>query len=52
MNELGDLCTKSLFAEIMGKHSNIIITDKEDKILGSIKHVDFTVSAIRQVIRV
>lgn len=50
MNELGDLCTKSLFAEIMGKHSNIIITDKEDKILGSIKHVDFTVSAIRQVI--
>ncbi len=49
-DELGNQTTKLLFAEIMGKHSNIIITDSEYRILGSIKHVDFTVSSVRQVL--
>lgn len=48
--ELGDLTTKSLIVEIMGKHSNIILVNSDNKILDSIKHVDFTVSAVRQIL--
>lgn len=49
-NELGDLTTKYLIIEIMGRHSNIILTDNDYKILDSIKHIDFTISSIRQVL--
>lgn len=49
-NELGDLCTKSVVIEIMGRHSNIILLDSDDKIMDSAKHVDFTVSAVRQIL--
>ena len=49
-DELGDLTTKYLIAEIMGRHSNIILTNQDMKILDSIKHVDFTVSSVRQVL--
>ena len=49
-NELGDLTTKRLIAEIMGRHSNIILTNSEGKIIDSIKHVDFTVSSVRQIL--
>lgn len=33
LNELGDLCTKYLIVEIMGKHSNIIFCNEEDQII-------------------
>lgn len=36
-NELGDLATKKLIVEVMGRHSNLIITDDNFKILESIK---------------
>lgn len=49
-DELGDLKTKSLICEIMGRHSNIILVDQDGKILDSIKRVDFTVSAVRQIL--
>lgn len=49
-NELGDLTTKYLIIEIMGRHSNIILTDSEMKILDSIKHIDITVSSVRQIL--
>ncbi len=48
--ELGDLTVKTLIAEIMGRHSNIILADCDGKIIDSIKHVDLTVSAVRQVL--
>ncbi|MCL2838035.1 MAG: NFACT family protein [Oscillospiraceae bacterium] len=48
--ELGDLVQKSMYIEIMGKHSNIIIVDDAGKILDSIRHVDFTTSSARQVL--
>ncbi|WP_414053933.1 NFACT family protein [Macrococcus equi] len=38
-NEIGDPITRHLFIEIMGKHSNIILTDHEQKILDSLKHL-------------
>ena len=48
--EMGDLTEKHLIIEIMGRHSNIILTDRENKVLGSIKHIDFSVSRVRQLI--
>lgn len=49
-DELGDLTTKYLIAEIMGRHSNIILTDNNMRIIDCIKHVDFTVSSVRQLL--
>lgn len=49
-DELGYLSEKLLIVEIMGKHSNIILTDKGGKILDSIIHVDISVSSVRQVL--
>ena len=49
-NELGDLCMKKLIIELMGKHSNIILTDDKDTILDSIKHVPASMSSVRQVL--
>ena len=48
-NELGDLVPRTLVAEIMGKHSNLILLDEADRILGCVKHIDFSDSALRQV---
>ncbi len=49
-NEMGDLCQKYLIIELMGKHSNIIFTDTEGKIIDSIKHIGANVSSVREVL--
>lgn len=48
--EMGDLTTRHLICEIMGRHSNIILTDSAYKISDSIKHVDFYTSSVRQIL--
>ncbi len=48
--EMGDLTQKSLIIEVMGRHSNIILIQNDNKIIDSIKHIDFTTSAVRQVL--
>lgn len=50
LNELGDLCKKTLIIELMGKHSNIIFCDSENKIIDSIKHISGMVSSVREVL--
>lgn len=50
LNELGDLCTKYLIVEIMGKHSNIIFCSEQDQIIDSIKHVSSHMSSVREVL--
>jgi len=50
MNEMGDLVGKMLTIEIMGKHSNIILTDENGIILDSVKRVSFDTSSVRQVL--
>lgn len=50
LNELGDLCRKTLIVEIMGKHSNIIFCSEEGTIIDSIKHVSQHMSSIREVL--
>ncbi len=40
----------TLILELMGKHSNLILTDSTNKILGAAKHVGSTISRYRQVL--
>ena len=49
-DDFGEKCEKKLIAELMGRHSNIILLGENDKIIDSIKHVDFSVSSVRQVL--
>ena len=50
LNEMGDLCKKYLYVELMGKHSNIIFCDDSNKIIDSIKHISLLVSSVREVL--
>lgn len=50
LDEMGDLCRKTLVAEIMGKHSNIIFCDDKSRIIDSIKHVSAQMSSVREVL--
>ena len=50
LDELGDLRRKTLIVEIMGKHSNIIFCDEQDRIIDSIKHVSLQMSSVREVL--
>ena len=50
INELGDLVQKSLIVELMGKYSNVILIDDKEKIIDSMRHVDITMSSVREVL--
>ena len=50
LDEMGDLCTKHLIVELMGKHSNIIFIDDNDRIIDSIKRINASVSSVREVL--
>ena len=39
MNEMGDLCERHLYVEIMGRQSNIILVDENGIIMDSIKRI-------------
>lgn len=50
LDEMGDLCTKTLVIELMGKHSNIIFCNSEGMIIDSIKRVSSMMSSLREVL--
>jgi predicted ribosome quality control (RQC) complex YloA/Tae2 family protein len=50
LDEMGDLCTKKLIIEIMGKHSNIIFCDEQGMIIDSIKRIGAQMSSVREVL--
>ncbi len=50
LDEMGDLCHKTLIVELMGKHSNIIFCDASGTIIDSIKHISGLVSSVREVL--
>ena len=50
LDEMGDVCVKYLIIELMGKHSNIIFCDSDDRIIDSIKRVSQMVSSVREVL--
>ena len=49
-DEMGDLREMKLIAELMGKYSNIILTDEDSRILDSIKRVNSSMSSLREVL--
>jgi predicted ribosome quality control (RQC) complex YloA/Tae2 family protein len=50
-NEIGDVSYKQLIVELMGRHSNIILIDKEKQtIIDSIKHVSAAVNRHRTIL--
>ncbi|MCA1062313.1 NFACT RNA binding domain-containing protein [Rossellomorea sp. AcN35-11] len=50
-NEIGDISYKQLIIEIMGRHSNIILIDKDrNMILDSIKHISPSMNTHRTVL--
>lgn len=50
VNELGDCVRLTLAAEIMGKHSNVILIGGNGLIVDSLKRVDMTMSNLRLVL--
>lgn len=49
--EIGDQIKLALIVEIMGKHSNIILVDRqENRILESIKHIGFSQNSYRTIL--
>lgn len=49
-NELGDLTVKYLITEIMGRYSNVILVSEDGTVIDSVKHVDGTVSSVREIL--
>lgn len=49
-DEMGFLSEKHLYAELMGKYSNLIVTDDKEKIIAVLKPVDFSDSEVRQLL--
>ena len=49
-DELGYPTTRQIVCEMMGKYSNLILLDGEEKILGVLRPVDFTQSEKRQLL--
>lgn len=50
-DEIGDVSYKRLIVEIMGRHSNVILVNKETNlILDSIKHVSYAVNSYRAIL--
>lgn len=49
-SELGDPIEKRLVIEIMGRHSNIILLSPSGIIYDSIKHIDSSMSSLREVL--
>ncbi|MBQ2041511.1 MAG: NFACT family protein [Lachnospiraceae bacterium] len=50
LDEMGDVSRKYLICELMGKHSNIILTKPDLTIIDSIKHVSHMTSSVREVL--
>lgn len=50
INELGDVEILTLAAEIMGRHSNIVLIDSQNKVIDSIKRVGTDKSRVRLVL--
>ncbi len=49
-DEMGYPAEKSILVEIMGKYSNLILTDGTDRVLAVLRPVDFTTSRKRQLL--
>lgn len=48
-NEIGDIVTNTLIAEIMGRHSNIILV-RDGRVVDSVKRITDDISSVRRVL--
>lgn len=49
VNELGDHVLRRIVLEIMGRHSNLLLLDENDRILEAARHVNPEMSRVRQI---
>lgn len=49
-NEIGDRVRLTLCVEIMGKYSNLILIDGNNRVIDSAKRVDISTSSVRQIL--
>lgn len=49
-NELNDLIHKKLIIELMGKHSNIILVNQNNRIIDSLRHLDIDSNSCRNIL--
>ncbi|MBQ5801264.1 MAG: NFACT family protein, partial [Clostridia bacterium] len=49
-DEMGYETKRYLIAEIMGKYSNLILLDENEKIISALKIIDFSTSRLRQIL--
>jgi len=49
-NELNDKVLRHFIIELMGKHSNIILTNEHNRIIDSLRHLDSTAHATRDIL--
>ncbi len=49
LDELGEVRTRTLVMEVMGRHSNLILRDTDGRIIDAIRHVDADMSRVREV---
>ena len=47
---MGDTTKRNLIVELMGKYSNVILTNENNKIIDAIRHVDAEMSSVREVL--
>lgn len=50
LDELGDRVTRSLLLEVIGRRSNLILLDSEQRITGCLRRVDGDISSKRQIL--
>ena len=48
-NELNDFISKKLIIELMGKHSNVILLNENNRIIDSLRHLDITSKSNRTI---
>ncbi len=49
-DEMGFAVTRLLIVEIMGKYSNLLLTDGDKRIITALKMIDFSTSRLRQIL--
>ena len=50
LDELGDVSKKTIVCEFMGKHSNLIFTGADGRIIDSARRINETISSVREVL--
>lgn len=49
VDEMGDHVLRRLILEVMGRHSNLMLVDENDRILEAARHVNMDMSRVRQI---